>query len=138
MTGVEKVFDVVVPDGNDLMRKGCTLTRIRGMASFRSNAFNAGLVRGAMGLIQTQASIALAGLPDPATEPEADWLWYEAFAFMGSETTDTIERRGINIEVDNRAQRKLIDHGQIVLVYSSLSAVNTIAAMAARVLCLLP
>ncbi len=119
------------------MQRGFTLTRLRAQYLWKSDADSGNLFRGAMGVIKVQAGTLLATYPDPATDPDADWLWHSSLIMFQDNPTTTGRAKVWDI-VDNRSQRRMADHQQIAVVYSSLTAVNTVMAFAGRALFLLP
>ena len=88
-------------------------------------------------MIVAQEGSTLATLPNPTVDFGADWVYHTWIQFM-SDSTDAIERGWATVSIDNMAMRKLGEHMELFVVYSSLSAVNTHWTVSARVLCLLP
>jgi hypothetical protein len=92
-----------------------TLTRIRGNVDLHGTDELNVTSRVALGLLLIHPEQTVATVPNPASSPDADWLWWAAAALEG----DT-ERSGFGhwrrFDVDTRAQRRMTDHRRLVLV----------------------
>ena len=137
LTGVDHLFDVIISDADDLMQRGLTITRIRAMLLWKSDVVSGNVLRGAFGIILTQAGTTIAGMPDPAIDFDADWIYHTGLIMFGDDDA-TAGRAKVVVDIDNRSQRKLADHKQLVAVYSSLSTLNTVMGITGRGLFLLP
>ena len=137
LTGVETLFDVIMGDSDDLMQRGITLTRLRFQYLWKSDVASGNILRGAIGIVVTQAGTTIAGMPDPAIDFDADWVWHSGLIMFGDDDA-TAGRAKVWDVVDNRSQRRLADHKQLVVVYSSLSTLDTVMGITGRGLYLLP
>ncbi len=137
LSGIDLQFDVIIGDGDALMQRGLTITRIRAMLLWKSDSSSAVIHRGAFGVILVQAGTTVAGLPDPSIDFDADWLYHSGLAMFQDD--DIAEARAkVVLDIDNRSQRRMSDHKQLVAVYSSLSTTSTTMAFTGRGLWLLP
>ncbi len=138
--GIATQFATAIPDSDNLMRRGCTLVRVRGMFHIHSTVDTNSVWRGAAGLIVLTAGVAAAGVPSPAVDHDANWLWHSHMALMAKDRASASGGLfSYEEKIDNKAQRKMYDHQEIVLVVTGLIATHqTIAAFGARFLCKLP
>ena len=133
-----KTKQEVILDTDDMQSRGCTITRIRGMASVMSSTVSALPMRAAAGLIQVQSGSLAAAMPDPASDHDADWIWLQHFTLWGSGNTAAAVVAS-HVIIDNMAQRRCYDHKALVLVWQNLGPTQELDAVAAcRILYKLP
>ena len=115
-------------DAAGFTKRPFTITRMVGLLSIQSDQ-NAAVetVFGALGacVVSEEAEIAgVAALPDPTTNPASDlWFLFQNFAAEGSSSTN-VGRPIQNYQFDSRAQRKVEEGSDIVVMLANASAAD--------------
>ena len=126
----------ILPASDPMMKKGCTLIRIRGWLKLQPTSVPGGQQVGAVGIIQMTTFSAAAARPDPGAEFNADWLFWTGYVAGSLSGTVVSENTSHIIEVDNKAMRKLDERKEIRLVVSNQFGVPIDCYGILRMLCL--
>ena len=84
--------------------RNITIVRTHGVIISFSDAVSATSTTGAMGMITASENATVAQLPDPLSEPSADWMMHQWIPIQGQ---DSNVPRSIWIPIDNKSMRKL-------------------------------
>ena len=93
-------------------RTSPTISRIRGLIGVRSNSLSQ-FIQGSIGILVAEQSAVAAGsaaLPNPDSDFEAPWLWWNNFIELDAALLMKM------IVIDSKAQRKLKDSMAVVLI----------------------
>ena len=114
--------------------EACTLRRIRGnLQVFLGSATDGDLKRVAVGLCIRPEGFT--GTPSALSDLEVSWLWHHDFILgydAASPSTDAVWHA--DMEIDSKAQRKLKENDELVLVISPANITGTGTAAAIGVI----
>jgi len=113
--------------GSLTFNDAATIYRLRGQLLIRFDGTSAGDTNIAgVGIIVVQESAVAAGaasVPNPLTDPEADFLWHQYAPFIQPVTDDVGGvSSSMRIEVDSKAMRRVKDTQTLQLVASMSAA----------------